>query len=250
MTKKLLILFLIFIIFVIYLTPAKLAQSFIPASQAFSVTGMSGTIWSGKINQIGVGNIELKDTEFSLSLLALLTANLKLSLNSTMGDILGNLAIYLPPDPNGTIQVSDANLNFNAALFESYLPFPGTVLKGKLSSSDLSVLILRKKLTQMSGKVHWRNAEVSYDGREFTLGDFSAESITDDKSKNIQIKLLKTKNALGLEGNITLTPDGMLEFIGSVATNIDESLYNSIALFNNGKPAGGRLPIKYKQKIY
>ena len=36
----------------------------------------------------------------------------------------------------------------------------------------------------------------------------------------------------------------------TISTDIDESLYNTVALFNNGKPANGRLPIRFKQKIF
>jgi len=101
-----------------------------------------------------------------------------------------------------------------------------------------------------AGQVSWRKAAINFAGQSWFLGDFIINTQTNKTKKEIVGLFEKTNNKLGLEGKIILSENGMLEFVGSIATNIDQDLYSAIALFNDGKPANGRLPIRYKQSMF
>lgn len=249
MKKKILILVGLFLLFVIYFTPAKLAESFIPDNNQVSVSGLQGRVWSGEISQVSAAGLSLSELAFSVNWLDLLMFSPSVDLEINRGDVRGDLQVSLA-DFKEYLEINNANIELAADNLSSQIPVRGVELGGDISSQDLSLITEQKKLSFVEGKLNWRRAVVNYAGQEFSLGDFSLVAETHPETKQIRAQLLKTKNELGLQGQVLLAVDGTLEFEGSIATDIDQTLYGTIALFNNGKPQNGRLPIKFKQKIF
>ena len=249
MKKKIFILVGLFLLFMVVLTPAKLIESFLPQQNLLAVSGFSGSVWSGEISHINAQQISLKDVSFSINPIALLMAKLSVKLDIPKGDINGDLNVKMGSDYQKNIEFSDVNLSVQAAVLKSFIPIKDSEVGGVLESEALNLIVENKKILAVDGLGSWKNASVTYSGENWALGDFSVQLSTDDK-KVIQGKLLKTKNALGLEGSFSLTTAGVFEMIGSISTESEQRLYQTFALFNNGKPANGRLPIKFKQKIF
>jgi|GEM_PF-2400129 len=250
MKKKILILSIAFVVLVIAFAPAKLAENFIPDNKGVAVSGLSGSVWSGEIASIVAPGISLSEIEFSTSLLDLMLANPSIMLDIAKGDLQGDLRVYLSEDLSQSVRLDNANLTLAAAHLEPFLPIRGVELSGQLSTGDLDVRAENKRPTFLEGNIQWRNASISFGGNSWPLGDYSVSVTTDEEKKIITAQLEKRKNELGLEGTITLLADGTVEIVGSIATEIDQTLYNAIALFNSGKPENGRLPIKFRQKIF
>jgi hypothetical protein len=86
-------------------------------------------------------------------------------------------------------------------------------------------------------------------GTSIELGQFIINLTTTD-NKTIIGELAKSKNTLDLQGKFTLSEKGLFEFTGTVSSDIDQTIYNAIAMFSNSQVKNGRLPIKYKQTIF
>lgn len=249
MKSKILKLFGLFLIFVLVLTPASLINQVLPAQNKVSLVGISGSIWFGTIEQISAQGLQVEDVDFSINPLALLTAKLSVDLDIPRGDILGSLNLALDSDYKNSLMLNDVELELNAQQFQKYLPVRGVEIQGDIETSGLMLRTENKKPAQMSGQVSWQKAGVGFAGNNWSLGDFIINIRTDEAKKEIIGELQNSKNELGLQGKVILSANGMLEFVGSIATDIDKSLYNAVALFNDGKPANGRLPIRFKQKV-
>ena len=249
MKKKILILSSLFVFFVVALTPASLINIVMPPQKNLSIHGVKGSIWSGDIDQITVAGKQLKQVKFAVNPFVLMMAKLSLDLDIKKGDVLGDLNIVLGSDYAQNIQLNDANLNVTAAMFQNYLPITGVEIGGEIVTSNLNVKVENKKLVIAEGLLSWKRAAITFSGQEWQLGDFVVDASTDEKTNVISGKLLKSQNKLDLKGKFSLDSKGMFEFIGDISIDSEQALYQAFALFNNGKPAKGRLPIKFKQKI-
>lgn len=248
MKKKVIIFASLFLVLVVLKTPATLLKSFVPNSSKISLSNLQGTIWSGKIGQIAVQDIVIDDLAFSLNFVDLLTAKLGADLDFTQGDILGQLGVTFS-DQN-SFDIQDANLSINASMIESKISFKGIQLFGELVFTDLAAKVSNKRLVLLDGQSTWSKASVAFAGNDWTLGDFKLQWKTQSASGNILGDILPSKNQLGLQGQVIINKAGLLDFKGSISTDIDRKIYNAFLLFANGKVNNGRLPIKFKKKIF
>ena len=246
MKKKIVILVLLFLSLVIYFAPVKVVENFIPQNNKLSILGMKGSVWSGNIDRVVVSDWLLEDLDYHLNFFSLLTGNLNVSTLIKKGDIRGELDFDISDINN--LEISEANLQAPAIRLEKYLPFPGIELGGNLSVQDLTMQLINQKPTTLFGTTRWKKANVDINGKSWALGDFEViwhmdnGVVVGNVSKSV-------KNQLGLEGTVTLTTAGLLEFKGSIASSTDQSIYAALSLFANGTMKNGRLPIKLKRKI-
>ncbi|WP_444996884.1 type II secretion system protein N [Aliikangiella sp. IMCC44359] len=250
MKKKSFILSCLFIVLVIYLTPAKLIEHLTPPNNQVQLSGFSGSVWSGTIGSVISKDASFSNVEFAVSPVALFAAKLSLAIEIPKGPIKGEFNISLTKELDKSIEISNANISLAAKFLEKFIPVRGASLEGKITTKDFDLMTENKKVKFIEGHLNWRSAVVGFQGQKWPLGNFSIKSSTDEKSKVITLELVKAKNKLGLQGKATLSPDGMMAFTGSISTDIDQSIYKTVALFNNGKPANGRLPIQYRQKVF
>jgi general secretion pathway protein N len=249
MKKKFFILSILFIFFLLMLAPAKIIKSFMPQQAQINLDGLSGSIWSGKINQISTANFNLSNVEYQLNPFALFLAKLSVSLKLSDQDIKGNLAIKLSSNYANYQTIENANLTINSNLFSHYLPMANTQINGEIVSRGLNIIMVNKKPELIEGELRWNQANVNINGKDWALGTLAVKLETDQTNGDIKAQILPTENALDIKGNIKLSRDGIVEFIGSISTDTEQQLYQTFALFNNGKPANGRLPIKFRQKL-
>jgi len=250
MKKRIVILLELFLLFVVLLAPASLITELVPEQDKFQLSGVSGSIWSGTVEQINLGPINLQQVDFSPNLLAFFKAKLGFNLTINQGDIIGNLDAEIASEPMAQSRFDSINLKLDAESLQPLLPLAGTELGGEVKLTDFALALENKRPQEMQGELSWKNAQLGYAGERWQLGDFVAHVSSDEQKGRITAQLAKSDNKLGLQGKLTLSKDGVLLFVGSISTQIDKALYNGIALFNDGKPSNGRLPIKFQQKIY
>jgi len=249
MKKKLLILVGLFIILVLAFTPARLAELFIPQNAGVVVSGVSGSIWSGKTNQVQYRDWRFSEIDYSLNFLPLITASLSGDASIKGGDLVGDFSFSI--NDKQSISLYDANLEIEANRFESSLPFPGILLGGTAMTNNLSVNFIGQKPVYIEGKTSWSNANLSMAGSNWPLGHFDIVWQTNQDTGLITGDVSKVRqNQLGIEGKVTLTGEGMFEFRGSVSASIDQNIFAAFSLFSNGPVKDGRLPIKFKKKIF
>jgi general secretion pathway protein N len=250
MKKKIVILSGLFLVLLVAMTPAKLIEYFMPPQNNLVISGVDGSIWSGQVRHAMVNNIALKDIEFSISPLSLVLFSPKIDLEIASGDVQGEITLFLNGEMESNLRVESMSLELAAELLEAFSPVKGVELRGTILTRDLDFTLENKKPALMQGQVHWQNAIFTFNGQRFELGDFLLTTVTDTNAKTITGEIGKTKNIIGIEGNVVLTADGSVEISGSIPTDIDQTIYRTLALFNNGKVENGRLPIRFKQKLF
>ena len=218
-----------------------------PKNSPVELGTMQGTLWSGTIDSALAKGWLVKDIDYSISFLPLLIGTVGGDIDIAKGDVKGKLGFAIEDENN--LSIEQADLRFSAQKMESLLPFPGIELQGLLSTKELELELSNKKIVHLVGASSWNNASVTVQNNSIDLGNFSIDWTTDEVDKSIIGKINKTKNILGLEGTINLSPSGLLDFKGSISTETDKSIYSAFLLFANGKPSQGRLPIKFKKKI-
>jgi len=249
MKKKIIILISLFIILVIVFAPAKLAKNLLPENNQLMISGLQGSIWSGEIDTIEIKDWQFQEIDYELSLISLITGNLGATGEIHRGDLKGDFFFEFKDSKN--IEVGDVNVETSAVNLEQYVPFPGVELAGKISTQDFNARLEDNKPVNLSGVTSWNNASIDLNGQKWTLGNFDVLWSTDVEKNIITGTLSKSKkNKIDIDGSITLTKIGLLEFNGSIAQSTDKTIYAAFTLFANGKPANGRLPIKFKKKIF
>jgi len=247
MKKRVTILSLVFLLFVLILAPVELLSSIIEKQNRVQVLGLQGTLWQGKIEQLNYASWQLNQIKYKVAFLPLLIGEVSTHLSINTGDLRGPLDLTLVSQTE--LQIEHANLERSASQLQRFIPFPGVVLKGELSTDDFSLTLEKAKIGSMTGLTHWMNSEISIASNQFKLGNFSAQWKTDTSGKIVG-QIIPSTNALSLQGSISLTPQGIFEFKGSVAKNIDQRLYNSLLFFSSGPVKDGRLPLLFKKKIF
>ncbi|MCW8875813.1 MAG: type II secretion system protein N [Kangiellaceae bacterium] len=250
MKKKILILVPLFLIFVIAMAPASLLENLTAEQKRVSLSGFSGSLWSGEINSVSTNGLSFENVEYSLGLFALLTAKASVDLNIKKGLVKGDFNVTAGSDYMQSLKINDANLRLSAAEIEDYVKLMGAKLKGNISTSSLNLELANNRPKNADGTLRWRNAAVNFAGKEWPLGNFAVDISTNERTKAIVGKIRDNKNQLGIDGEVSLLPNGMVEFSGSISTEIDKSLYTALSMFKNGNAKNGRLPIKFTQKIF
>jgi len=249
MKKKILILVVLFLFLIVMFAPIKLAENFIPENSSINISGMQGSIWSGTIDNIEIKEWIAKDVDYHISAISLLSGTLGGSGVIRKGDVKGELSFEIADQNN--LEISDANIEISAFNFEKYISFPGIELNGKILTQDFFLHLVEKKPVTMSGITSWKNASVNLNGKKWQLGDFNISWTTkSDKELIVGIINKNLKNKLDIEGNINITKLGMLEYKGSIAASAEKAIFSAFSLFANGKVQNGRLPIKFKKKIF
>jgi len=249
MKKKIGILVGLFIILVVVFAPARLAEGFIPKNNNLIVGNLTGSLWSGKVDQIMVKGWNLQEIEYNLSILSLISGSFGGSSSVHNGDLNGDFSFQIVDSKH--ISLSQTNIKIDAVRFEEYMPFPGINLGGTASTKDFSIQLVNQKPSFLSGMTSWNDANISLNSNSWSLGNFDFVWETNQETNLITGTLSKArKNQLGIEGKVTLTKEGLFEFRGSVLASIDQNIYAALSLFSNGPVKDGRLPIKFKKKIY
>ena len=248
MKKKIAILISLFIILIIVFAPLKLAENMLPQNNQLMISGMQGSIWSGAIDMVEIKDWQLQDIDYEISLISLITGNLGGTGEIHGGDLKGNFFLEIRDSKN--IELGDVNIETSAINFEKYIPFSGVELTGKISTQDFNAQLVNNRPVNLSGLTSWDNANIDLNGQKWILGNFDIFWSTDADKNIITGTLSKSKkNKIDIEGKITLTQNGILEFTGSISQSIDKTIYAAFSLFSNGRPTNGRLPIKFKKKI-
>ena len=247
MKNKIVILITLFVLLIIWLAPANLAEGLIASNNNIEVTGLKGTIWSGSAEQLDVKGWHLKELDYELSFFSLITGKMGGNAQLNKGDIIGSLDFEM--DGSEIFSLTEATIKMEAFLFEKYLPFPGINLDGNVSTTDLFVTIENKKTKRLDGFTTWDDASITIRNNLIKLGKFQINWTTNPDNQMIVGNIVKTANALSLDGRITLDKEGLFEFKGGISTKIQKNIYNTFLLFADGKASNDRLPIKYKKKL-
>jgi hypothetical protein len=237
--------FLIYIIFLVLNFPAERAYAYWKSSDGssrdFALTGISGSIWSGKSSVSAIKRTRFENVEWTYRPWVLLLGEVGLSWSfntpSSQGGGYGQGQTSLGLD--GSVDFSSLEVQLPASLVASMTGMKALQPSGTLSLNLQDVEWNGESLVSAEGRVVWRGAGVNL-LKPVALGDLTLTLETND----VEIKgvLADSGGPLSVEGLVTLAEDGQYQFNGAFAARGDKELEN--ALRSLGKPgADGKVKV-------
>ena len=202
-SKKLIITAAIsYIVFLLILLPAAqiIPLLKIPASTA-SFSGISGSIWSGKIDHIRLQKQNIRAAQWDIKPLSLLTGKLSANILSSYQSIdataLLDYSLF-----SKKLSFSDLRSEFSASQLQKILELPFAELSGSLHMDMNSIVLQKNKLSQINGQITWNDAKVKV-SKPISLGILNFD-ISTPNAGELSATLSNKQGALSIQGKLKL----------------------------------------------
>jgi len=217
LTKKLLLGITAYFIFLVANLPASQVIPRLSLPSNISISGLSGTIWHGKAQQVSVQGLPINNLKWEINLWALLTAKLGIELNGGSIRQADEIAISGYLATNGARIISDdLTLYLPTDMVISRLPLPIPVkAKGRFKVA-LNTLDFEQKCHKLDGKGQWLAGAVAGTGGWINLGNFDADLSC--VNNNILLDV-KEPNSFGLSAKASIPANFKLQVTGKFKPN-------------------------------
>lgn len=246
--KKIIIGVLIYIAFLIALFPASMALKLAPLPSHIGAAGVSGSIWSGNIDSLSIGQRQLDHVRWELSPWALLLAKAKVDFQ------IGSRASAV--NAKGVISYSAAGLSAEGLRFEApdsflvgnaKLPFR-TEINGEVSLLVETLAQGTPWCEQLTGKLFLNQSHVKNQFGEYPLGNIElALTCVDGK---VQLATDEAKNQLGIVGTVQLDEGNMIKLAAKVKETPEqpEDMRKSLNMLGQ-RGSDGYYPVVYQGRL-
>lgn len=248
LVKKIFIGVILYCGFMLALFPASVALQLAPLPQGISVSGVSGTIWSGKASLVALQQRQLESVQWQLSPWGLLSgkANIDFAIGSRATAVNGK----------GQVSLAMSGINAQGLRFEA----PSAFLIGKTrlpfraevdGHFSLIVQQLEQGLPwceQLNGKLFVQQLQVNNQFGKYPLGNIELGLSCVDG--NIQLATDETMNALGLTGNALLKDNKQITLSAKIKETPaqPEDLKQALS-FLGKRDSQGYYPISFQGRI-
>lgn len=238
---------LAYLFFLIFRLPANQLVGRLTLPDTISVSGISGTIWSGSAEFISINGMAVSNLKWETGALPLLLGNLSLDIkagNSRASDEIsfsGPVSMSLLS--NQHFSASDFRMFLPSGLVISQLPLPIPVNAGGRFRIDIDELDYQQQCTSLTGTGQWLNANVVGLGDAIQLGNFNADLSCIDGDTLIKVK---EPNMFGLSADARVPANMNISVTGRFKP--DPSLPKQVhdaALFFGQAGADGYYPITF-----
>lgn len=203
-----------YLVFLVATLPINFVVNKIPLPKNISISGLSGTLWQGSIEQLVITHSRKKHTEvqkinFNVSFWSLLLLELKITLqfgDSFLSGPEGELTVSVNQE-RVTLTNVEVLISANDIAQQLTLPLPISA-QGDVSISLNEVSFKQISPTQCieaSGNAKWSKTGVVALDKNIKLGDLSAEIVCQDNTFTAKIS---PKNNLGLTFSAYVQPKG------------------------------------------
>ena len=246
--KKVIIGVLIYLIFLVVLFPAKIAIALAPLPANISVSGVSGSIWSGSIETLSMPQRQVEQVRWDLSPWALFLGKVKVDFQ------VGSRAT--PVSAKGLISWSMGGLSAKGLRFEApdsfllgnaKLPFK-TEISGEVSLLVETLEQGKPWCEQLSGKLFLNQTNVKNQFGNYPLGNIELGlSCVEGKA---QLATDETKNQLGIVGTLQLDEGNMVKVGAKIKETAEqpEDMRESLNILGK-RGADGYFPVVYQGRI-
>ena len=188
--------------------PARIAYQWV-SSPLLAMSGISGSVWSGKAREFSTNGVYLRDLEWHIHPLRLLTGKIAYSVSASpvSGFFESNIAIGL----DGTTTLTDLSAALPLQMAERAAKVPG--LRGQASLQLERVLLVKGRPTALDGTVAIADLVIPVVHRG-SLGGYTAEFFT--QNNGIAASVEDTDGVVDLAGSLQIKPDGSYSFVGQV----------------------------------
>lgn len=188
--------------------PARIAYHW-ASSPLLAMSGISGTVWSGKAREFSTNGVYLRHLEWRAQPLKLLTGKIAYSIAASpvSGFFESKIAIGL----DGTTTLTDVSAALPLQMAERAVNVPG--LRGEASLQFERIQLVEGRAAAMDGTVTIADLVVPIVHRG-SLGGYKAEFFT--QNNGIVASVEDTDGVVDLAGSLQIKPDATYSFIGQV----------------------------------
>ncbi len=203
-----------YLVFLIATLPSAVVLKQITLPKHIALSGVQGTVWQTRIDQLIVDNTLVEQVEVQLSFWSLFTLAPKLDV--AFGDPLlsgaeGQLTLSISSQE---VVVTDLSVSVRANDVAQQLPLPLPLLaKGEvaLQVSEASMNLQNNQCLTAKGAVNWSKAGVVALEQSIILGGFSADISCEE---GVLVLILSPKNDLGLSFSAYVRQGGKISGTG------------------------------------
>lgn len=248
LTKKIILGVVIYLGFIIALFPASVAVKLAPLPNNISVSGVSGTIWSGKIETLSIQRRQLELVQWQLSPWGLLLGKANLDL------VIGNRGTAV--NGKGLVSLSGSGIDAEGLRFEA----PSSFLLGNTRlpfrtevSGDISLFVdtLQQGIPlceQLNGKLFLNTVQVKNQFGNYPLGDIELGLSCEDG--NVKVRSDEQMNQLGFDGTVLVKAEKMVQVSAKIKETASQPADLKKALaFLGKKDSQGYYPISYQGRL-
>ena len=190
--------------------PARIAYQWV-SSPLIAMSGISGSVWSGKAREFSTNGVYLRDLEWRVLPFQLLTGKIAYSISASpvSGFFESDIAIGL----DGTATLTDLSAALPLQMVEGAVKVPG--LRGQASLQFERVQLVHGRAAAMDGSVAIADLVVPIVHRG-SLGGYKAEFFT--QNNGIMASVEDTDGVIDLAGSLQIKPDASYSFVGQVLT--------------------------------
>ncbi len=238
------VLFLLtYLIFLLILAPANKIIPQFNLPKGVAIQQISGSIWSGKAEQVIVDQYAVNKVQWQINLGSLLMFNP--SVDVTFGNryAAGPQGQLTLSDISDQLKVSDIKINIDADEILPYLPLPIDMsAQGKVQLTSPEYVMGKPLCSTFSGNIVWQDALVSAMDEDIELGSFNAKLGCENGAIAVDVN---EENRLGLEFTAYIANQGRMSGQGFITPGNDFPQQIKPVLNFIGKPdKQGRYRIK------
>ncbi|MCK5336660.1 MAG: type II secretion system protein N [Gammaproteobacteria bacterium] len=150
-----------YFLFLLILTPAaNIIPLLTPSSNKISLHGISGSLWSGEIDQVIFNKQKLQSLRWSLNPLSIFAASISTDLQTEYkGQSISSQLEYSLISK--IITLNDLQSSIKATELQKILNLPFGQLDGEINIDLHTVDLVAGKLPLINGKISWNNAKLS-----------------------------------------------------------------------------------------
>lgn len=192
-----------YLLFLLLLTPAATVISFLNLStHSINLAGVSGSIWSGQIEQARIKTQSIENVSWSLNPFSLFTGSVVTDLQANVFNNPVDARLDYSYISNST-SLYDVTSYLKAEDLQKKLNLPFGELSGNLNLDFEQIIINPGKLPTLTGHLQWKNAQLTL-SEKISFGNILLD-LKPDKEGNLIGKLSNTNGELALKGDIKIT---------------------------------------------
>lgn len=246
--NKIIIGVLIYLVFLVALFPANIALSLAPLPANVNISGVSGSIWSGSIDNLQLQQRQLEQLRWELSPWALLLGSVRVDLQvgSRSTPVSAKGAVTWSMDG-----ISAQGLRFEAPdsflIANAKLPFK-TEIQGEVSLLVETLEQGKPWCEQLTGKLFLNQTNVNNQFGNYPLGNIELGlSCVEGK---VQLATDESKNQLGIIGTLQLDEGNMLKVAAKIKETAEqpEDMRKSLPMLGK-RDSDGYFPVAYQGRI-
>lgn len=233
-----------YIAFLVSMFPAEAAYRWF-APDELRMTGVSGTLWSGRAALASAADLPLRDLRWQLDALPLLIGQARARFQARLAD--GVAEAYVRASPGGVV-LHDVRLATSLAALAPVVPI-GDV-RGRLGVRLDRIEIENQRPTVVVGQADIAELTVPTfipggRGEPIGLGDYALR-FEDTNGAGILARFNDTNGPLAVEGTLTLDPEGryLLEARAAPRPNAPRELVQALELMGGPPGPDGKRPFE------